>query len=81
MHITLIGYARVSTDDQYLDLQRDALTLVGCERIYEDTVSGAQAEREGLARLINALFYDLVQDKAVQIPKQRNGASVNCRSW
>ncbi|MDR6352602.1 recombinase family protein [Pantoea sp. SORGH_AS_0659] len=51
----LIGYARVSTDDQHLDLQRDALTQVGCERIYEDTVSGAQAEREGLARLINAL--------------------------
>lgn len=51
----LIGYARVSTDDQHLDLQRDALKQVGCERIYEDTVSGAQAEREGLARLINAL--------------------------
>lgn len=51
----LIGYARVSTDDQHLGLQRDALTQVGCERIYEDTVSGAQAEREGLARLINAL--------------------------
>lgn len=51
----LIGYARVSTDDQHLDLQRDALTQVGCERIYEDTVSGAQAEREGLTSLINAL--------------------------
>ncbi|MGX5089515.1 recombinase family protein [Enterobacter sp. UPMP2052] len=51
----LIGYARVSTDDQHLDLQRDALTQVGCERIYEDTVSGAQAEREGLVRLINSL--------------------------
>ncbi len=43
----LIGYGRVSTDDQHLDLQRDALKQVGCERIYEDTVSGAQAEREG----------------------------------
>lgn len=51
----LIGYARVSTDDQHLDLQRDALKQVGCERIYEDTVSGAQAEREGLASLINSL--------------------------
>jgi DNA invertase Pin-like site-specific DNA recombinase len=48
----LIGYARVSTDDQHLDLQREA--LAGCERIFEDKVSGAQAEREGLARLINA---------------------------
>ncbi|MGK0688818.1 recombinase family protein [Serratia marcescens] len=51
----LIGYARVSTDDQHLDLQRDALKQVGCERIYEDTISGAQAEREGLASLINSL--------------------------
>lgn len=51
----LIGYARVSTDDQHLDLQCDALMLVGCERIFEDKVSGAQAEREGLARLNNSL--------------------------
>lgn len=51
----LIGYARVSTDDQHLDLQRDALTQAGCESIFEDKVSGAQAEREGLARLIGSL--------------------------
>lgn len=51
----LIGYARVSTDDQHLDLQRDALTQAGCERIFEDRVSGAQAEREGLANLITSL--------------------------
>ena len=45
----LIGYARVSTDDQNLDLQRDALHLVGCEKIYEDRISGAKAARPGLA--------------------------------
>lgn len=57
----LIGYARVSTDDQHLDLQRDALAKTGCERVFEDTASGAKAERTGLtARLATLRHGDTV---------------------
>ena len=38
----LIGYARVSTTDQNLSLQKDALEKAGCERIYEDELSGTK---------------------------------------
>jgi DNA invertase Pin-like site-specific DNA recombinase len=48
-----VGYARVSTTDQTLDLQRDALTKAGCTKIYTDTASGAQAERKGLQEAIS----------------------------
>lgn len=47
----LIGYARVSTHDQSLDLQRDALTTVGCERIIVDVASGSKQERTGIDQL------------------------------
>ena len=49
----LIGYARVSTNEQTLDLQKDALEKIGCVKIYSDVVSGAKAEREGLAEALD----------------------------
>lgn len=39
-----VGYSRVSSDDQSLDIQREQLTAAGCERIYEEMQSGAEAE-------------------------------------
>jgi DNA invertase Pin-like site-specific DNA recombinase len=51
----LIGYARVSTTDQTLDLQKDALQKAGCERIFTDTASGAKAERVGLDEALSHL--------------------------
>ena len=51
----LVGYARVSTADQHLDLQRDTLTQDGSGRIFTDTASGAKAERPGLAQALNYL--------------------------
>ncbi len=43
-----VGYARVSTLEQNLDLQMDALEKSGCQRVFKDTTSGARSDRQGL---------------------------------
>lgn len=50
-----IGYARVSTTDQNLDLQLAALKEAGCGRIYQEKISGAKRERPELQRLLDQL--------------------------
>ena len=48
----LVGYARVSTQEQKLDLQEDALNHAGCERIFTDVATGARSSRSGLDEAI-----------------------------
>lgn len=55
MRAMRIGYARVSTADQHLDLQQDALRQAGCEKIVVDRVSETVADRPGLARVRDML--------------------------
>lgn len=51
--MTLIGYARVSTDEQDTAAQQDALRVQGCSVIFEDKASGASKERPNLARALD----------------------------
>jgi DNA invertase Pin-like site-specific DNA recombinase len=51
----LLGYARVSTQDQNLDLQIEALTKADCKKIFEDKISGSRAERPGLTKALEML--------------------------
>ena len=53
----LVGYARVSTADQSLDLQLDALKKAGCKptKIFSDVISGSSTKREGLSKALDAL--------------------------
>src|SRR5512147_1141617 len=69
----LVGYARVSTSDQTLDLQKDALQKAGCDRIFTDTASGAKTERTGLDE---ALSYVRAGDTLVVWRLDRLGRSL-----
>ncbi len=53
--MTIYGYARVSTDGQTLDAQREALAAAGVEKVYAETASGAKTERAELAKALATL--------------------------
>ena len=53
-----LGYARVSTEDQRLDLQRARLNEAGCGRLFEEKISGAARQRPALERLLQELRAD-----------------------
>jgi|SRR5438046_4622866 len=69
----LIGYARVSTLEQTLDLQKDALSKSGCSKFFTDTISGAKTERKGLDE---ALAYVRSGDTLVVWKLDRLGRSL-----
>ena len=69
----LIGYARVSTQEQTLSLQLDALEKIGCSKIFTDTISGSATERKGLDE---ALEYVRAGDTLVVWRLDRLGRSL-----
>src|SRR6266550_561356 len=69
----LIGYARVSTQDQTVNLQKDALEKIGCAKIFTDIISGATTERQGLDE---ALSYVREGDTLVVWKLDRLGRSL-----
>lgn len=70
----LIGYARVSTADQDLALQREALERAGCEKLFTDKASGARVDRPGLAE---ALLFVRGGDTLVIWKLDRLGRSIS----
>lgn len=73
MEIMKVGYARVSTYDQNLALQLDALEQAGCKQIYQDQISSMKADRPGLQ---DALAYLRADDTLVVWRLDRLGRSL-----
>lgn len=72
--VSVVGYARVSTDHQSLEAQHDALTSAGCERIFTDKLSGVRDDRAGLLALLD---YVRADDTVVIVALDRLGRSLS----
>ncbi len=72
--LSILGYARVSTDHQSLDQQCDALDGAGCERVFSDQLSGVRDDRPGLAALLD---YTRAGDTVVVVALDRLGRSLS----
>jgi len=72
--VAVIGYARVSTDHQSLEAQQDALTAVGCEKLFSDQLSGVRDDRPGLAALLD---YVRTGDTVAVVALDRLGRSLS----
>src|SRR5450759_1182787 len=70
---TVVGYARVSTDHQSLEAQRDALIAAGCDPVFTDQMSGVREDRPGLAKLLE---YIRAGDTVVVVALDRLGRSL-----
>ena len=70
-----IGYARVSTDDQNLDLQLNALKAAGCERIFEELASGKNTARVELEKCLHIMRKG---DTLSVWNKSKQDTTVNC---
>lgn len=71
--MTLVGYARVSTYEQDMSLQQDALLMVGCTKIYQDVATGVKADRPGL---VDAIDYVREGDTLIVWKLDRLGRSM-----
>ncbi|WP_458645792.1 recombinase family protein [Pseudomonas savastanoi] len=79
-----IGYARVSTRDQNLDLQLDALKRAGCERIYQDVASGSKTARPALDELLgqvragDVLVVTICNRNGLDLQSSRFSTGIDC---
>lgn len=72
--VSVVGYARVSPGHQSLDQQHDTLTAAGCERIFDDKLSGVRDDRAGLTALLG---YVRAGDTVVVVALDRHGRSLS----